>query len=276
MRIAQIVLPNASAYERKSQSIDAAGLAAQHEVTLYTDPHLAAARGADIAHVYASDELPTAAFRGFPIPYVSSVDLPASRWPFRRPTRPALVTSPLFEKTAEGRQSALPEAVDGAYFEQREHPVRSGSLFTIGSFARSTTRNAVEQTEARLQRFRNDVQWIELAHPPGPADLTRVDVWVDPAVRADDFDGFTAEALVSGLPVVASRTPLNERRLERGRTGFLVPPGDPNELAHAILAALFKPEVAEGKKVAARQTTAKFRSVQRLRVLIHLYETLTA
>ena len=89
-----------------------------------------------------------------------------------------------------------------------------------------------------------------------------------------DFDGFVAEALVAGLPVVASRVKLNALRLEQGRTGFLVPPRDPNELAHAILAALFKPERATSKSNAARQTASKFRAKQRLRVLMHMYETL--
>ncbi|HWW61074.1 MAG TPA: glycosyl transferase family 1, partial [Thermoanaerobaculia bacterium] len=61
---------------------------------------------------------------------------------------------------------------------------------------------------------------------------------------------------------------------EKGRTGLLVPCNDPNELAHAILTALFKPEVAQRKIEAVRQTVSKFRHRQRLRILAHLYETL--
>ena len=55
---------------------------------------------------------------------------------------------------------------------------------------------------------------------------------------------------------------------------FLVPPNDANELAHAILAALFKPEFAQQKIDAARQTREKFRPRQRLRVLTQVYESL--
>ena len=79
---------------------------------------------------------------------------------------------------------------------------------------------------------------------------------------------------MAGLPVVAARTAVNSARLEKGRTGWLVPMNDPNEMTHAILSALFKPEVASSKTGAARQTASKFRARQRLRVLAALYESL--
>ena len=49
---------------------------------------------------------------------------------------------------------------------------------------------------------------------------------------------------------------------------------DANELSHAILTALFRPEVAQQKIDASRQTIAKFRPRQRTRVLTALYESL--
>ena len=109
-------------------------------------------------------------------------------------------------------------------------------------------RNSVEQTMARIRRFRDDVDWQIFDQRPSPEDLGSVDLWVDPAAEENDFDGFVAEALVVGLPVVATRTPINDLRLEQGRTGFLVPPRDPNEMTHAILSALFKTEVAESRE----------------------------
>jgi len=133
----------------------------------------------------------------------------------------------------------------------------------------------VEQTLSRIHRFRDDVVWNVIDHVPTPGDLRDVDVWVDPAVSEEDLDGFTAEALVSGVAVVAARTEINVARCEKGRTAFLVPRNDPNEMTHAILAALFKSEAAQGKIQAASQTASKFRSRQRLRVLSHLYETST-
>src|SRR5439155_7230791 len=116
------------------------------------------------------------------------------------------------------------------------------------------------------------IEWLLLDQVP--TDFDQFDIWVDPATDDDDYDGFVAEALVAGKIVVASRTPMNVKRLEKGRTGILVPPGDPNELTHAILAALFKPELGQAKTSAAKQTNSKFRPRQRLRALTPIYESL--
>lgn len=267
MRIAQIILPGASEYERKSQRADHAALSERHEVTVSAIETIADIQ-ADVAHVYGNGELPAAAFVRFPLPYIASSDVRRARWSWRRPVRPRFVVSPLAEEP-------LPEVVEEGYYSSvANRGTESSSLQQIvGSFARASIRNSVEQTMARIHRFRTDVEWQIFERQPSPADLASVDVWVDPAVDDHDFDGFTAEALVVGLPVVATRTAINVLRLERGRTGFLVPPRDPNEMTHVILSALFKTEVAESRQFAAKQTVSKFRARQRLRILSRLYET---
>lgn len=261
MRIAQIILPDASQYERKCQRADRAALAERHEVlsTVGNDD----VRNADVAHVYTSGELPRATFAAFPVPYVAPARVARSRWSFGKVSEPGYVVT----------WENLPEAVEDWYFGVQRGG--RGEQKIVGSFARESTRNMVEQTLARIHRFRQDVEWNVFNAPPSPEDLAGVDCWVDPAVQENDLDGFTAEALVVGLPVVAARTAVNSARLEQGRTGWLVPPRDPNEMTHAILSALFKAEVAENKIKAAKQTGGKFRSRQRLRVLTHMYETLT-
>lgn len=261
MRIAQVVLPGASEYERKSQRVDQAALAGRHDVMLLSLDEIAAS-GAQVAHIYASTELAGSAFAGFPIPYVASATLKKSRWSWRKPVPPGYVVTPL----------ELPEAVEHAYFENRQPARTPGKV--VGTFARESVRRIVEQSLARIQRVRDDVSWRLFDRVPAPEDLAGVDLWVDPATSENDYDGFVAEALVVGLPVVASRTLVNAARLEQGRTGLLVPPGDPNEMTHAILSALFKPEVASNKVAAARQTAGKFKASQRLRVLLHMYQTL--
>jgi hypothetical protein len=268
MRIAQIILPGISAYERKSQRADHAALSERHEVAVMT---LAEARngGVDVAHVYAGGELPARDFRGFSVPYVAPFDVQRSRWMWGNPTAPRLIV------TAEN----LPEVVEDRYFGEPltlPSPRARGEGKVVGSFARDATANSVDQTRMRIERFRNDVAWKIFASEPAPADLAGVDLWIDPAVDDGDLDGFVAEALVVGLPVVATRTRVNAQRLEQGRTGTLVPPRDPNEMTHAILATLFKSEVRESKIRAARQTASKFRARHRLRVLTSIYETLIA
>ena len=261
MRIAQVLLPGASQYERKCQRIDSAMLAERHEVVVVGLDDIRSS-GAQIAHIYATGELPRAAFVRFPIPYVSSAPMKKSRWSLRKPVEPARPAAP----------PDVPEAVEDSYFGARHAP--ANDIKVIGSYGRPSTRNVVEQTLHRLHRTRTDVAWWIFDRVPSPEDLAGVDVWADPATSESDLDGFVAEALVVGVPVVAARTAINSARLEKGRTGLLIPPGDPNEMTHAILSALFKPEVASNRILAARQTAAKFRGRQRLRVLLQMYESL--
>lgn len=258
MRIAQIVLSSASQYERKAQRADLEALPDRHQIVPLAD--------AQIAHVYAGESLSPKEVAGLDIPYVSSAPVATSRWSFRPVKPPAVVIRPIGE-------GAIPEAVESAYWGPLIERRLEGK--TIGSFHRPGTEIMVDQTLRRIHRFRDDVIWNVIDHVPTREDLIGVDVWVDPASSETDADGFVAEALVVGLPVVAARTPLNSVRLEQGRSGWLVPPRDPNEMTHAILAALFKPEVAENKLAAARQTHSKFKPRQRMRVLGPLYDTLT-
>jgi hypothetical protein len=256
MRILQITLPGASEFEKKCQRTDFAALSGKHEVMVATSTR--DTPPADLAHIYGPAPLPPGPLVGFTMPYVASSAPARSRLSFRRPAQPAVIVS-------------APEAVEEIYFAL---PATSRPPSNIlGSFARRSIMNFVEQTLVRIGRFRDDVTWKLFDRPPSPDDLAGVDVWVDPAVEEADLDGFVAEAVVSGRIVVASRTEVNALRLEQGRTGLLAPPNDPNELTHAILAALFKPEVARSKIEAARQTAGKFRPRQRSRVLERIYET---
>jgi len=171
--------------------------------------------------------------------------------------------------------SELPEAVEERWFDQRSagspagaDRLRAGPTFSIASFRRRSIIPIVEQTMARLHRTREEIDWLLLDQPP--TDFSEFDLWIDPAIDEEDLDGFVAEAQVHGKLVVATRTAINNQRLEKGRTGILVPPRDPNELTHAILAGLFKPEVAQQKLEAAKQTISKFHPRRRLRALTQL------
>ena len=254
MIIAQLLLPGASEYERKSQRIDYASLSEEHDV------RIGHASGADLIHVYAPEEMSIE----LDLPYVSNAR-PKRRF-FRESAEPERVITPLKDTP----DAFIPEAVEEKYFVEA---TREGKP-TIGTFARPQLRNIVEQTAARIQRYRDDVDWLLFDSAPSPDDLHGVDVWVDPALTENDFDGFVAEAIAAGTAVIASRTSINVQRLEKGRTGVLVPPGDPNEWSHAILAALFKPEFRNSKRIAAQQTASKFRPRHRARALIELYESI--
>jgi len=236
--IAQVVDDRAPEYERKSQRADFETLREHHDV------RFGDVAGAQIKHVYASNA------------YIA------------QPKR-------FFAKKEFVTPFNLPECVEDHYFLSTHHSsLSTGS--TIGSFSRKSVTQLIEQTMARIHRFRDDVTWRLFDHAPSPEEIAGVDVWVDPAVQEDDYDGFVAEAMAANVIVVAARTPINDRRCEKGRTGFLVPPCDPNELTHGILTALFKPEVARSRSEAAHQTVSKYRCRHRMRVLLQMYERLIA
>jgi hypothetical protein len=240
MRIAQIIARNASEYEKKCQRVDRVAMAAEHEIVDRESE-------ADVVHVYGSG-VRRPRRRWFPI---------AAAWPPHSIT--PLPTGANF----------VPEAVEEQYLA----PAASAGN-GVGVFVRPSIRDVLELTRIRLHRTRDDVVWHLFDRVPTPADIAQVAVWFDPAVADDDFDGFVAEAMAMGRLVVAARTPINVQRLEKGRTGFLVPQRDANEMTHAILAALFKPEIGRPRSDAARQTVSKFRPRQRVRALTGLYERL--
>ena len=271
MRIAQIILGGASPFELKCQRVDASALANGHEV--FTASDFEGAVGSDVAHVYGPSPLPRLRKGHFAGAFVASGSPHTRRVEWRAPARPAAILSPL--RNDDPAVRFVPEGVESHFFDA----VKAASqppIWSVGSYdgGRPGVTNAVEQARHRMQRFRDDVRWVIFDWPPSAGDLAGVDVWVDPATVEDDWNGFTAEALVTGIPVVATRTGMNAQRLENGRIGFLVPPRDPNELTHAILSCLFKPEVSEAKASAARQTISKFRPRQRMRALVEVYASL--
>lgn len=265
MIIAQLLLPGASEYERKSQAIDFAALSAEHQVTVGNTER------AEIVHVYGPSQLDPRAVRDLRLPYVSNAR-PKPRL-FGKVVEPCRVTTPINKMRRQTTDTFIPEAVEERYYGNpgtRE----AASRAVIGTYSRRELRNIIEQTAGRIQRYRDDIDWLLFDSAPSPDDLCGVDVWVDPAMSDTDFDGFVAESIAAGVAVVASRTTINTQRLEQGRTGVLVPPGDPNEWTHAILASLFKQDFRHVKVTAAQQTASKFRLRHRVRALIQLYESI--
>ncbi|HEY8849256.1 MAG TPA: hypothetical protein VIO12_08180, partial [Thermoanaerobaculia bacterium] len=134
MIVAQILLPNATTYERKCQRVDYAGLSADHQVSVYDEAGKVTA--ADVAHVYG--QLSRRWFRPLLVPYV------------------------------ESRRADLPEAVEERYFEPCSGGLQAAdgglkpAATRIASFARKSIRSVVEQTMHRLHRTRDDIEWILL------------------------------------------------------------------------------------------------------------------
>lgn len=82
--------------------------------------------------------------------------------------------------------------------------------------------------------------------------LATVAVQAVPSLWEEPFGLVAAEAMVRGTPVVASDIGGLGEVVEQGRTGRLVPPGDPEALAAAVLTLLDDREAARGIALAGQ------------------------
>jgi glycosyltransferase involved in cell wall biosynthesis len=88
--------------------------------------------------------------------------------------------------------------------------------------------------------------------PDVAAWLRRASVYVQPS-RWEGFGLAVLEAMVSGLPVVATNVSSLPELVDDGVTGVLVPPDDPAALAKAIERALEQPQLGDAGRVRAQQ-----------------------
>lgn len=94
-----------------------------------------------------------------------------------------------------------------------------------------------------------------------------------PSVTASDGDAeglptVIFEAMAEGLPVVGSRHAGIAEAVEHGRTGLLVPEGDPRALADALIELIESPELRRRLGAAARDAAARrFDAVEQSRRL---------
>lgn len=89
------------------------------------------------------------------------------------------------------------------------------------------------EDRVRFAGYRNDV----------PALLALADVFAFPS-RYEGLPGAVVEALFAGLPVVLSDIPVHREMVEDGVSGVLVPPGDPDAWATALVDLLRNPATA--------------------------------
>jgi glycosyltransferase involved in cell wall biosynthesis len=96
-----------------------------------------------------------------------------------------------------------------------------------------------------------------------PALLAGADVYVLPS-RSEAFPNGAIEAMAAGLPVVASAVGGLLDLIDDGRTGRLVPPGDPEALAAAMRRLMERPAEAEAMGRDARAVAIGQYSFERM------------
>jgi len=216
--------------------------------------------GVNLIHLHGTPP-PGRLASGLSIPWVTDRRVPIPRSFFRRARPPATV---LIDRE-------VPEVAADEWFSVQNHS-RSSALKRVGCYVRDdAVRNNAQQVAGRIARFREDVDWILFDAPPSPEEVVTLDLWVDPASSEDDADGMVTEAIACLTPVVAARTALNKRRLDGGNSGLLVPIGDHNELTHAVLNALFKPEIMSPHRQHMERNRDRLRPARRQDAVRRIY-----
>ncbi|HHW41964.1 MAG TPA: glycosyltransferase family 4 protein [Syntrophomonadaceae bacterium] len=105
-----------------------------------------------------------------------------------------------------------------------------------------------------------------------PQLIRLFDVVAVPSIQ-EGLSIFCLEALASARPVVASAVGGIPEIIKDGRTGILVPPADPEALAHGVLTLLRDRELAQKLATQGRQlVSSEFSEYQMLRKTEEIYE----
>src|SRR4026209_1676661 len=106
-----------------------------------------------------------------------------------------------------------------------------------------------------------------------PALTPPTDVVVHASGKPEPFGRVIAEGMAMGKPVVAAMNGGPLEIIQEGRTGFLVPPGDPEKLAHRIIELLTDRARAEALgRGARRDAAARFSPGSHARLVEQVYE----
>jgi glycosyltransferase involved in cell wall biosynthesis len=113
--------------------------------------------------------------------------------------------------------------------------------------------NIEEELRTRARELGVEASFVFAGSPPDVSRLlAAADIFLLASVGSEGSSRGTAEAMAAGLPAVASRVGCLPDMVVEGGTGFLVPPGDPAQLAGRVSDLLADPELRGRMGRAAR------------------------
>ncbi len=129
------------------------------------------------------------------------------------------------------------------------------------------------EREAQALRLSEAVRFLGWVEKLAPV-LARWEVFALPSLE-EGFPVAGLEAMAAGLPVVASAVGGIPELVENGRTGWLVPPGDPEALAGRLRQLLRDPEAQEVMGIAGHARVRKcFTAEQMVAGVAKIYDDL--
>ncbi len=134
-------------------------------------------------------------------------------------------------------------------------------------------RAQLEQRAAAL-RLNGAVEFLGLRRDVAEI-IALCDVVVLPSLN-EGMGRAAVEALAAGRPVIGSRISGIQDVISEGETGLLVPPGDPEALAHAIIRCLTNPALADAMGRRAQAEAEHFGVTPMMTKIDRLYTRLVA
>ena len=129
-------------------------------------------------------------------------------------------------------------------------------LLVVGAFDDDDKKPFVEYVR------RNRIHGVRfIGHVPEeelPRYYHTCDVFCAPSLGYESFGMVLVEAMAAGKPVVASAIPGYTEVVKSGAEGLLVPPGDPQALARAIIHLLNNPQLREWMGEMGRRKAARY------------------
>jgi glycosyltransferase involved in cell wall biosynthesis len=102
------------------------------------------------------------------------------------------------------------------------------------------------------------------------------DLIVHPALHPEGFGRSLAEAQIAGVPVVATSIGAATELIEDGRSGLLVPAGDPSALADAVSRVLNDPILSERLRSGGLATSERYRPEAHAAAMESVYRAVAA
>lgn len=129
-------------------------------------------------------------------------------------------------------------------------------------------------TSALKRQFGHDerIEWLgRISETEKVARLRAADVFCSPALRGESFGVVLIEAMAAETAIVASDLDSYSRVAEGGKQALLVPPGDADALATALMSVLDRPASAMGRIQSGIRRAEDFSMSRLADVYIELY-----
>jgi sugar transferase (PEP-CTERM/EpsH1 system associated) len=117
-----------------------------------------------------------------------------------------------------------------------------------------------------------DKAWLPGSRSDIPELLRAINIFVLPSLN-EGISNTILEAMATGLPVVATNVGGNPELVVEGRTGFLIPPSNPNALAHKLKTYLEYPQIIRDHgKTGLTRIENKFSLKEMIRCYVAVYD----